>query len=96
MQELIIGLNMKLKYNFAVQKVTDFWAAVPVGRDARIYKGVISLNETARDMMELLREDITEDQLVAKMQQEYDIDEPTLRQHVKDFIAKLQEAGVLE
>lgn len=86
---------MKLKYNFAIQKVTDFWAAVPVGRDARLYNGVISLNETARDMMEFLREDITEDELVQKMMTEYPVDEATLRQDVTDFLNKLREANVL-
>lgn len=86
---------MKLKYNFAVQKVTDFWAAVPVGADAKRYSGVISLNESARDMMELLRDDITEDELVQRMLGLYDIDEAQLRQDVRGFIAKLQEAGVL-
>lgn len=86
---------MKLKYTFAVQKVTDFWAAVPVGQDSMNYNGVISLNETARDMMELLREDITEEELVQKMKELYDVDEATLRQHVHEFIGKLQEAKVL-
>ncbi len=86
---------MKLKYTFAVQKVTDFWAAVPVGQDSMNYNGVISLNETARDMMELLREDITEEELVQKMKEQYDVDEATLRQHVHEFIGKLQEAKVL-
>lgn len=86
---------MKLKYNFAIQKVTDFWAAVPVGRDARLYNGVISLNETARDMMEFLREDISEDELVQKMMAEYPVDEATLRQDVTDFLNKLREANVL-
>ena len=63
---------MKLKYNFAIQEVTDFWAAVPVGKDARRYRGVMSLNESAKDMMELLREDITEeqrDQIIANITQ---------------------------
>lgn len=86
---------MKLKYNFAVQKVTDFWAAVPVGSDALRYNGVISLNETARDMIEFLREDITEDELVQKMLGEYDIDEAALRKDVHNFVVKLQEADVL-
>lgn len=86
---------MKLKYNFAVQKVTDFWAAVPVGADARRYNGVISLNESARDMMELLRDDLTEDELVQRMLGLYDIDEAQLRQDVHAFVAKLEEAGVL-
>lgn len=86
---------MKLKYNFAVQKVTNFWAAVPVGRDAQRYNGVISLNESACDMLEFLREDITEEELVQKMLGEYDIDEGTLRADVRKFVQQLQEAEVL-
>lgn len=87
---------MKLKYNFAIQKVTDFWAAVPVGKDANRYKGVMSLNETARDMMEFLREDITEDELVKKMLETYEVDEEMLRPQVHDFVKQLIEADVLE
>lgn len=98
---------MKLKYNFAIQQVTDFWAAVPVGADARKYNGVISLNETACDMMEFLREDITEEELVQKMFAKYRDDEDTrtdegdkrdlelLRTNVRDFVKQLTEAGIL-
>jgi hypothetical protein len=87
---------MKLKYNFAIQEVTDFWAAVPVGKDAKKYKGVMSLNESAKDMMEFLREDITEEELVQKMLKEYAVPEEQLRKDVADFIQKLKDAEVLD
>lgn len=87
---------MKLKYNFAIQEVTDFWAAVPVGNDAKKYKGVMSLNESAKDMMEFLREDITEEELVQKMLREYTVSEEQLRKDVADFIQKLKDADVLD
>ena len=87
---------MKLKYNFAIQEVTDFWAAVPVGKDAKKYKGVMSLNESAKDMMEFLREDITEEELVKKMLKEYAVPEEQLRKDVADFIQKLKDAEVLD
>lgn len=99
---------MKLKYNFAIQQVTDFWAAVPVGADAKKYNGVMSLNESARDMMEFLREDITEEQLVDKMFQKYRDEEDvrtdegdkrdyaTLQQAVRDFVQKLTDANLLK
>lgn len=98
---------MKLKYNFAIQKVTDFWAAVPIGEDSRHYHGVISLNESSHDMMEFLREDITEEQLLDKMFQKYRDDEAVrtpqgdardlerLRKDVHAFILKLNEEGLL-
>ena len=87
---------MKLKYNFAIQEVTDFWAAVPVGKDARRYRGVMSLNESAKDMMEFLREDITEEQLVQKMLETYEVPEEQLRRVVAELIQKLREAEVLD
>jgi len=87
---------MKLKYNLAIQKVTDFWAAVPVGKDAKKYRGVMSLNESAKDMLEFLREDITEEELVQKMLAVYDVPEEQLRQDVADLIQKLREAEVLD
>jgi len=99
---------MKLKYNFAIQQVTDFWAAVPVGADARKYNGVMSLNESAREMMEILREDITEDELVDKMFAKYRDDEndrteegdkrdyAILQNAVRDFVQKLADADLLQ
>ncbi len=87
---------MKLKYNFAIQEVTDFWAAVPVGKDAKNYRGVMSLNESAKDMMEFLREDITEEELVQKMLKEYEAPEEQVRKDVAEFIQKLKDADVLD
>ena len=87
---------MKLKYNFAIQQVTDFWAAVPVGKDAYRYRGVMSLNETAKEMMEFLREDITEEELVLKMLKTYEVPEEQLRHDVAELIQKLREAEVLD
>ena len=91
--------NMKLKYQFAIQRVTDFWAAVPVGSSAREYKGVMSLNETSREIFEALRQDTTESAIVDMMYAKYgenDADRITLTQAVHDMILQLQEAGVLE
>jgi len=86
---------MKLKYNFAIQNICGFWAAVPVGRDVMKYSNTMSLNETAKDMMELLKEEITEDELVAKMLEQYDATEEQMRADVKAFIEKLREAEAL-
>lgn len=86
---------MKLRYNMAVQQVMNFWAAVPVGKDSMRYNGVMSLNETAKDMIELLNQETTEDEIVAKLLQDYDVAEADLRQHVKDFLQKLRDEKLL-
>ncbi len=86
---------MKLKYEFSVNQVCGVWCAVAVGKSASKFSGVISLNETAADMMKLLAEDITEEELVQKMLTEYDVPEADLRQDVKAFIKKLNAENVL-
>lgn len=86
---------MKLKYQLAVQQVMDFWAAVPVGKDSMRYNGVMSLNETSKDIIELLKEETTEEEIVKKMLEEYDVTEDVLRKHVSEFLDKLREEKLL-
>ena len=86
---------MKLKYEFAIRQVCGVWCAVPVGKSANQYHGVVSLNEPAAYMMKYLSEDITEEELVQKMLAEYDVPEAELRQDVSDFITRLKTENVL-
>lgn len=83
---------MKLKYEFAINQLCGTWCAVPVGNQ---YQGVISLNESAADMMKYLSEDISEEDLVQKMLNEYDVPEQYLRKEVHEFIEKLKAENVL-
>ena len=86
---------MKLKYEFTVTQVCGAWCAVPVGKSAKLYSGVISLNETAAQMMKYLSEEISEEELVQKMLAEYDITEEKLRADVHEFIAQLEAQNLL-
>ena len=86
---------MKLKYEFAIKEVCGLWCAVPVGSAAGRYSGIINLNATAADMMKMLSQDITEEQLVQQMLALYDVPEDALRRDVKAFIARLEAENVL-
>ena len=86
---------MKLKYEFSVNQVCGVWCAVAVGQSARNFSGVISLNESAADMMKFLAEDITEEELVQKMLALYDVPEETLRPNVQAFIQSLKDKNLL-
>lgn len=86
---------MKLKYKFTIQQVTDFWAAVPVEEDASRYRGVISLNETSKDMMELLANDITLEVLLSTIQKMYNVAPERLRADVEVFLQQLRDEDIL-
>lgn len=87
---------MKLKYNFVTNEVADKIVAVAVGDDLEKFNGFIKMNDVAADIFALLKEETTEDIVVAEMCKRYPEEgEQEVRNTVKEFTAKLIEAGVL-
>lgn len=88
---------MKLKYNFVTNTVADRIIAVAVGDDAEKFNGFIKMNDTGAYIFNMLKNDVTEEEIVASMQGEYEgatLDK--LRNTVKEFIARLKESDVIE
>lgn len=87
---------MKLKYKFVTHAMSDTVMAVAVGRDAAKFHGMLEMSETGKAALEWLKEDITEEELVRKMLDQFDGDESVIRQEVASFCKSLTEAGILE
>ena len=87
---------MKLKYAMAVQKVADGYVAVTVGEDASKFSGLIRLNATGAYMLEQMKEEISEEELIKRLSAKYDADEAELRTAAKKFIDRMREEGFLE
>ena len=87
---------MKLKYNFEVVRIADKYCAVPVGDEAQEIHAIFQMNKEMRELMEILKEDITEDQLIKRMTKIYDKSEKVIAEAVKPIIEELDKAGVLQ
>lgn len=88
---------MKLKYNFVTNKVADRIVAVAVGDDAQKFNGFIKMNDTGAFIFNMLRNDVTVDEIADAMKREYDgVSEDELRFTVSRFIDNLRESDVLE
>lgn len=86
---------MKLKYEFAIRNVAGVYAAVAVGDSSRQYHNVIGLNETGADIMRLIQEGLSEEEIVSRMLELYDVTEEVLRPEVEKLILQLKEEGLL-
>lgn len=86
---------MKLKYELTFIDIGDKTVAVPIDADD---KGnmVLQCNESAVAMLKLLKDDITEAQLVSALTGMYSNDEEQLRTYVQKFTQKLRENQLLE
>lgn len=88
---------MKLKYNFVTNEVADKIVAVAVGDDLSEFNGFIKMNETGAYIFNMLKNDVTVDEIVTAMQKDYDdATEAEIRETVEEFVGELKKAEVLE
>ena len=86
---------MKLKYNFETMELDDRVVAVPVGDGAQEFRGVVKLNESAAEIFNLLKDETTEEAVVAKLKKSYG-DDPEIVVFVQEMIEYLESEGILE
>lgn len=87
---------MKISSGFIVRHIADSCIVIPVGEETINFKGMITLNGSGEFLWKQLLEDRTEEELAAAIQEEYNIDTITAIEDVKQFVAKLSEAGFLQ
>ena len=88
---------MKLKYNFVTNEVADKIVAVSVGDDLQKFNGFIKMNDTGAYIFNMLKNDVTEEEIVAAMKKDYsDATEEEIKETVSEFVGKLKDADVLE
>ena len=86
---------MKLKCKFIVNNVAGENIAVAVGKNSG-FKGYIRLNETGKDIFELLEKDTTREKIIASLKKKYpDAAEAELEESVDGIIGKLDSAELL-
>lgn len=87
---------MKLKYNFVTNEVADKIVAVAVGDDLDKFNGFIKMNEVGAYIFNMLKTDVTEDEIVAAMKKDFtDATEEEIRETVSEFVNKLKESEVI-
>lgn len=87
---------MKLKYEFETVELDGEIMAVPVGDNAPELHGLLRLNETAADIIELLRNETDVEAVTDGLLQKYEGEREAIAAYVRQFVAQLTELGVVE
>ena len=87
---------MKLKYEFETVDMGDEIIMVPIGQSTEQIHGVIRLNKEGREILDLLTNIISEDEVVDQLTCKYDNDRETIAEYVKSVIAVLRENHLIE
>ena len=87
---------MKRKENYVVRNVAGKFVIMPTGSESFRFQGMISTNETGAFLWEKLADDVDEAELISAVLSEYDIDEQTAGNDVREFIGSLRKADLIE
>lgn len=86
---------MKIKDDFYMKEVAGLNVVVATGEAAQNMNAMINLNESGAFLWKQLENDITREELIQKLTEEYDVDCDKAGASVDKFISKLKEIGCL-
>ena len=87
---------MRLRYTFESMDMGDNVILVPVGDEANNFHGVLKLNKEGYEITELLKDNISENEIVDKLAAKYDNEKSSLYAYVSNVIETLRKADLIE
>lgn len=87
---------MKRNAQFILSNVAGSHILVPIGELSANFSGVVSLNDMAAVMWNLLENDTTPEALLAAVLAEYDVPAEQAKADIADFLHQLRRLGCLE
>ena len=86
---------MKRRPGFIVRKISGQNVAVAIGEASKSFHGMIKLNDTGLIIWNALAKDVTEDDIVAAILEQYDVSREQASEDVHNFVEVLKDAGIV-
>ena len=87
---------MQIKKGFAKREIAGSYIVVPVGSKAADFNGMITLNESGSFFWDCFTNDITIDQAVKMVTDEYEVDEKTAKSDIEGFVRLLKDNDLID
>lgn len=76
---------MRIKKEFVLREIAGDYVIIPTGKTVLEFNGLITVNEVGVSIWKMLREEVTFDQIVHNILEEYDVEESVAREDVGNF-----------
>ena len=87
---------MKLKCTFEPVDMGEETIMVPVGAGAAHIHGIIKLNKAGQEIVELLKEETSEEAITNTLVKKFDNDREILKEYVQKVVAELRKNDLIE
>lgn len=86
---------MKLEKEFVLREIAGDYVIIPVGKTVIEFNGLITVNEVGVSIWDMLQNEVTFDQIVQGILNEYEVEESVAREDIREFLDKLIDGGIL-
>lgn len=87
---------MKLGGEFVVRQIMDDTVAIPVGKTALKFNGMIMLNDVSKVIWDCLEQDTDVNGIVTAVTDAFEVSEEDARMDILEFLDKLRNMQLLE
>ena len=88
-------LVMRIDKEFVLREIAGDYIIIPTGKTVLEFNGLITVNEVGVSLWNMLQEEVTFEELVQGILEEYDVEESVAREDIQEFLDKLIEGGIL-
>ena len=86
---------MKLEKEFVLREIAGDYVIIPVGKTVIEFNGLITVNEVGVSSWNMLQNEVTFDQIVQGILNEYEVEESVAREDIREFLDQLIDGGIL-
>lgn len=86
---------MKIEKEFVLREIAGDYIIIPTGKTVLDFNGLVTVNEVGVSLWKMLQEEVTFEELVKGVLDEYDVEEEIAREDIQEFLDKLVESGIL-
>ena len=86
---------MKLEKEFVLREIAGDYVIIPVGKTGIEFNGLITVNVVGVSIWNMLQNEVTFDQIVQGILNEYEVEESVAREDIREFLDQLIDGGIL-
>ena len=86
---------MNLEKEFVLREIAGDYVIIPVGKTVIEFNGLITVNEVGVSIWNMLQNEVTFDQIVQGILNEYEVEESVAREDIREFLDQLIDGGIL-
>ena len=87
--------KMRINKEFVLREIAGDYVIIPTGQTVLEFNGMITVNEVGVSLWKMLQNEVTEDDLVKGILEEYEVEEDVAREDIREFIDTLVTGNIL-